>query len=332
MPILYLKQPDIDRAQWDALVAQSPQRQVYSLSWYLDVVSPGWEAVVELDAAGQYTAVMPVPWKKKLGMRYIQQPLFCQQLGIYSQDTSVTAATCQAFVQELYLRFRYINGYNFNTGNHLAIPPLPNVWVAQHSTLYLHLHKAYRQLNHAYSTNQKRNLQRAQKAGLTLEESSDIEPVIRFFKEEAASRIYGGVAEEAYAQLRALHQALQERGFASLFYTLDRDGRRNSGALFTVWGGHIVYLFNAAPQHGRKQNGRTFILDHMIRTYAGQEMVLDFESPGEQESAIVRFYKSFGPETMPIPTMRYNQLPGSVRFLQGVRMRLVRKLKGRQGA
>lgn len=327
MPIQYLKHHNIDRRQWDALVTASRQRQVYALSWYLDVVAPEWEAVVELDTAGAYTAVMPVPWRSKFGIRYIQQPLFCQQLGIYSLSGPVADATYIAFVQELRERFRYVSGYNFNTENQLPAGLPPEVQVHQTQTLYLPLNKPYEQLEQAYTRDRKVNLKRAQKAGLTVEESGDIAPIIRFFRGETAGNIYGGVAEEAYMQLRQLHQVLQEKRVAKLLYTTDSTGRQNSGCLFVTWGGHIVYIFNAAPQHGRKQNGRTLMIDYMIREYAGQEMVFDFESPGEQESDILHFYKSFGPEARPIPVLRYNQLPKGVKLVREARMRVVRRLR-----
>ena len=328
MPVLYLKHHDIDRTQWDAVVELSRQRQVYAMSWYLDVVAPGWDAVVELDASGVYTAVMPVPWRSKLGIRYIQQPLFCQQLGIYSLAKIIPEATYIAFVEELYRRFRYVASYNFNTANQLPAVLPPAIKPIQTLTLYLSLDKDYSQLYQGYTRDRRMNLKRAQKAGLTLEESGDIEPIIHFFREETAGRIYGGVAAKAYALLRQLYQVLQEKGVARLCYTTDSQGRKNSGCLFIVWGGHIVYIFNAAPQHGRKQNGRTLLIDHLIREYAGQEMVFDFESPDEKEPDILHFYQSFGPEAKPIPVLQYNRLPKGVRFIREARMRLVRKLRG----
>jgi hypothetical protein len=327
MPILYLKHNEIDLKQWDAVVEQSPQRQVYAMSWYLDVVAPGWEAVVELSEAGLYITVIPVPWRKKLGIRYIQQPLFCQQLGIYSLSEDIPKATCQAFVQALYRRFKYMAVYNFNTGN--TLPELPaEVQVGHTFTLYLNLDRSYAQLYQNYTRDRKMNLKRAQKAVLQLTESTDIEPIIQFFKEETAGRIHGGVAEDAYTMLRQLYQVLQEKGVAKLYYTTDRKGRKNSGCLFIIWGGRIVYIFNAAPQHGRKQNGRTLILDHIIREYAGQEMLFDFESPDEREPDIVHFYKSFRPEVKLIPMLQYNRLPKGVKLVREARMRLVRKLRG----
>lgn len=328
MPILYLKHTDIDLRQWDAVVTHSPQRQVYAMSWYLDVVSPGWEGVVETDAAGSYRTVMPVPWRRKLGMRYVQQPLFCQQLGIYSLEQRVAETTFQVFTQEIYQRFRYVVDYSFNTDN--ALPPLllPEVQVEQTVTLYLSLHHSYEQLYKGYSRDRKMNLKRAQKAGLQLRESDDIAPIIQFFKEETAGRIFGGVAEEAYEMLRQLYRVLREQGVAKLCYTTDSEGRKNSGCLFILWGGRIVYIFNAAPQHGRKKNGRTLMIDHMIREYAGQEVLFDFESPDEREPDILHFYKSFGPEVKPIPVLKYNRLPKGIKLVREARMRLVRKLRG----
>ncbi|MHA6249467.1 GNAT family N-acetyltransferase [Pontibacter sp. CAU 1760] len=327
MAVLYLQHNAIDKAKWDALVMQSRQRQVYAMSWYLDAVAAGWEALVETDLAGDYRNVMPVPWKRKLGIRYVQQPLFCQQLGIYSSAGVVPEAIFHAFLQELYQRFRYVINLHFNVANPLPDGLSPNLPFSYTATHYLPLHKPYAQLQSAYTRDRKLNLKRACKAGLTIQESSDIEPLIQFFKQETAGQIYGGVAAVAYQQLRALYQVLQERGMARLYYTLDRQGRLNSGCLFVIWQGYIIYLFNAAPQHGRKQNGRTLIIDHVIRQYAGQEMILDFESPVEEQEAIVHFYESFGPEAMPIPVLRYNQLPTGIRQIRDVRMRLVQKLQ-----
>ncbi|MFD3003724.1 GNAT family N-acetyltransferase [Pontibacter toksunensis] len=331
MPVLYLPHTDIDLEQWDAVVERSPQRQVYAMSWYLDVVSPGWEGVVEADDAGSYKMVMPVPWRSKLGIRYVQQPLFCQQLGIYALEGRVPHGTYLTFIQELYQRFRYVVDYNFNTDNQLPSLLLPEVEAGQTVTLYLNLHSSYEQLYKGYSRDRKMNLKRAHKAGLQLRESDNIELIIRFFKEETAGRIYGGVAAGAYDMLRQLYQVLREKGVGKMYYTVDKEGRENSGCLFIIWGGRIVYIFNAAPQHGRRQNGRTLLIDHIIRKYAGQELLFDFESPDEREQDILHFYKSFGPEVKPIPVLKYNRLPKGVKLMREARLQLVRKLKGLAG-
>ncbi|MFD2246534.1 GNAT family N-acetyltransferase [Pontibacter ruber] len=327
--IKYLQHPELDKTQWDQLIEQSPQRQVYALSWYLDVVSPGWEAVVELDAQGRYKTVLPVPCRSRYGIRFVQQPLYCQQLGVYALKASIDDNVYQQMLREVYHRFRYVISMQFNTANILPESmALPGVGVSQSQTLYLNLATGYETLYQRYTRDRKMNLKRAQRAQLTIAESEDIEPLISFFKAETQERIYGGVDESAYELLRQLYQALRQRGVARLLYTEDESGRKNAGCLFILWGGRIVYIFNASAKYGRKLNGRTLILDHIIREYAGQAYVLDFESPDTDEPDIFHFYQSFGSVPAPIPVVKYNRLPKAVKLFKNARMRLIRRLRG----
>jgi hypothetical protein len=65
-------------------IARSFNGIVYAYSWYLDIVSPGWDALVKDD----YKSVMPLTWRKKYGIKYLYQPFFTQQLGVFSSDKS----------------------------------------------------------------------------------------------------------------------------------------------------------------------------------------------------------------------------------------------------
>ena len=68
--IRYLTHNQIDTRRWDECIAQSPNGLVYAWSWYLDVVHPSWEALVEDD----YETVMPLTGNKKFGVNYLFQP------------------------------------------------------------------------------------------------------------------------------------------------------------------------------------------------------------------------------------------------------------------
>jgi hypothetical protein len=323
MNIRFLRHQQIDKKQWDALIEESQQGQVYALSWYLDVVSPLWEALVQLDEQGKYKVVMPLPCLKKLNFKYLQQPLFCQQLGVFNKVGKVSDQTYKEFLTSLKRKFNLIINYQFNTDN-----TLPQEFHLAHTyTLYLNLSKPYAQLQQHYTHDRKLNLKRAHRAGLQVQESDTIEPLISFFRSETAPRIYGGVSDDAYDILRRLYVILKERGLAKLLYSVDAQGRKNAGCLFIIWRNRIVYIFNAAAAHGRKLNGRTLMLDFMIQAYAGQDYIFDFESPDDREPDIVRFYKSFGPETMPIQMLQYNHLPKPIKLIRNLRMQLVKILK-----
>ena len=82
--IKYFQHSEIDKAKWDAYIEKSSNVMLYAYSWYLDIVSPNWVALIK----GDYKVVFPLPAKKKLGVSYISQPLFTQQLGLFSYDNS----------------------------------------------------------------------------------------------------------------------------------------------------------------------------------------------------------------------------------------------------
>ena len=81
MQIKHLQHKDIDYARWDECITQSHNQLTYAHSWYLDIVSPNWEALV----TENYEYIMPLPVKRKYGIPYLVQPIFVQQLGVFSK-------------------------------------------------------------------------------------------------------------------------------------------------------------------------------------------------------------------------------------------------------
>src|SRR5688572_4274032 len=115
MPV-YLTHDQINFAEWDRCLEKAGNGNIYGYSWYLNIVSPNWGAIVK-PANDGYSAIMPIPKRKKFGLLdYIIQPIFTQQLGVYytrpfSADDWNKVAT---LLQE---RFRFITSYSFNVGN-----------------------------------------------------------------------------------------------------------------------------------------------------------------------------------------------------------------------
>lgn len=323
MPVAQLLQyNEIDKAAWDVCVEASDQRQVYALSWYLDVVSPGWQAVVEQEGE-VYTCVMPLPVRRKYGILYLQQPLFCQQLGIYSRQ-ELRPEQAKAFLALVQQHFKYASGYAFCTGNSAPLQRIKQEELQPVYTLYLDLNKPYEQLWKGYNRDRKYNLNKARREKLRITHSHDIEPLIRLFRQNIAHKVYGGVDEAAYDTLRQLYTACVEKGIAELLYTLSEDGSITAGALFLYYGGYIIYIFNAADSSGRKSNGRTLLLDDLIQRNANTPQTLDFESP--MIESIAGFYESFGPVPVPFYTLKYNHLPLPLRLLKQARQQLLLRL------
>ncbi|MEA2107399.1 MAG: hypothetical protein U9P82_11900, partial [Bacteroidota bacterium] len=103
LAINHLQNAQIDKQKWDLTIENSHNGLVYALSWYLDVVSPGWNALV----LGDYEAVMPLPVKQKFGLEYLVQPPFCQQLGVFCSPDNEN--NDQYLLDQLQILFRYIH-------------------------------------------------------------------------------------------------------------------------------------------------------------------------------------------------------------------------------
>ena len=101
---------EIDKAKWDSCVVDSNNALIYAYSWYLDIVSPNWVALIK----GDYKVVFPLPAKKKLGVSYISQPLFTQQLGLFSSEISNNVDT-------------FLHIYSSNRMEIKHIPPRSNL-------------------------------------------------------------------------------------------------------------------------------------------------------------------------------------------------------------
>lgn len=318
----YLPHSQINYQQWDACVQASSQSIVYALSWYLDVVSPGWAGLVD-EQGGHYRAVVPLPEAKKFGITYLRQPFFAQQLGLFSVGEPPDMAGA---LHQVLSRYALISKYAFNTGNQpLAFPASPYLQAEPQYTHHLDLSLPYERLYQHYSRDRKLNLSRARKAGLQVVESQDIQPLIALFKSDAASRITGGAPEASYRMLEALYARLQQRGLARLYYTRSPAGDWDAGCLFVCYAHKIIYLFNAASVAGRRRNGRSLMIDQMIRQHAGQPYVFDFESPAAVAS-IIRVYRGFNARPQPFYTLRYNRLPAPLRWVKQARQLFYQKL------
>src|ERR1700722_3468437 len=156
--IKYLKHTEIDKAKWDVCIANSFNKNIYANSWYLDVVCPAWEALID----GDYQAVMPLTCNKKYGINYLYQPYFTQQLGILGMD-ELSNEKMNEFLNAIPSQFRLIE-INLNINNSIQnkefeIKNLP--------THLLNLNQSYEAIYSNYSDNLKRNLSKASKANLS---------------------------------------------------------------------------------------------------------------------------------------------------------------------
>ena len=153
----FLKNTEIDISLWDECISRSSQSLIYGLSWYLDIIAPQWCAIVK-EVKGKYIIAMPLTVRNKLGVNYIFQPVFAQQLGLFSvEDNTETMVHAINYLKE---KFILIN-YNFNIHN---TPLLKSTVFAKFTrnrvTHILLLDEKYQTILDKYSATNKRNIKK----------------------------------------------------------------------------------------------------------------------------------------------------------------------------
>lgn len=172
--IQYLHHSVIDKKKWDETISASVNGIIYACSWFLDIVSPGWDALV----SGDYESVLPLTHTKKWGIRYLRQPFFTQQLGIFSR-THLTASLSDEFLRNVTDRFRlaeiHLNAFNkVDEGRYRVI---------RRMNLELDLIPSYESLAGNYSQNTRRNLHKAFENNIELRRKVDPDELITLFRE-----------------------------------------------------------------------------------------------------------------------------------------------------
>lgn len=110
-----LKYHEIDFQKYTKCLENSVQRNWYAKKEVLDQLSENWEILMFED----YKAILPIPLKKKFGINFVIMPLFCQQLGVFSEkdDTGIN----DQFLQFLKKNYTILL-YSFNDRNLFSEP------------------------------------------------------------------------------------------------------------------------------------------------------------------------------------------------------------------
>lgn len=308
--IRYLKNEDIDRRKWDEAITRSFNGIVYAYSWYLDIVSPEWDALVKDD----YKTVMPLTWRKKYGINYLFQPFFTQQSGIFS-SAQLSADVVTEFLSAIpkHFKFAETNLNTFNTCNLSSLSGSSNFTIKQNLTHELDLIEEYENLAKKYSDNLKRNLKKAANNNLQTILSNQPEPVIKLFRKNRGAQI-ANLKERDYKTLTQLMYHAIHRGRAQVINVMNEHNELCAGAFFVESNNKAIFLFSGLSEEGKELGAMPFLLDSFIRQNAGKNITLDFE--GSNDINLARFYKSFGSKECVYLQVKINRLPFPLNLLK----------------
>ncbi len=281
--IQYLKQEDIDHKKWDACIDKALNSYIYAYSWYLDIVAGEWDALIEDD----YQSVFPLPFREKMGIKYIYQPIFSQQLGLFSQRIN-SNEKLEDFLNAIPDSFKLIE---LNLNKHHIPKVKTKVEIKENINIELELSRHYDMLYANYSTNLKRNIKKAAKNKLQQIPNIKPEELIRLFKENKGSEV-SAYTDLDYTRLGRLIYRLIHKGLAKIYSVGSTENNLLAAALFVKSKGRYIFLFSGLSEEGKQKGAMPFLIDSFIKEHSSSEFILDFE--GSNDINLAKFYRSFG--------------------------------------
>ena len=300
LKIKYLKHDKINQKVWDEVIRDSYNCNVYALSSYLNITTQGkWDALV----AGNYDYVMPIPVKKKFFIKVSLHPLFNQQLGIFSPH-KISREIVKDFVDAIPESIKYLE-LKFNKFNDLSLVTkgeiIPNV------NFELDLILPYQDLFKKFSANTKRNIKKALNNNIKTV-FIDNKSFFNFFRYYFSKQFKGVLGKKDFTTFKKLVDfGVLKSNFTPVFLgAVNNEAKLIATAFFIKHKNKIYYIDGISSPEGKDKSAMFLIFDHIIRTYSGNNMILDFE--GSNIESVARFYKGFGSMQTQYNTLIINKL------------------------
>lgn len=286
-PVQILPRRRIDEQRWNDAVARSPYAAPYGYTWWLDAVTGRRWAGLVLD---DYRVVLPLHLRISAGpLKLIDGAPFTQHAGPFGSLRAQDVEQLLAAIPRSYLLRRlglYLDPADLSLLFEKST--LHPRYVAQKRTNYeLDLSHPYNQVAESYRRRLKAKLKGL--PTLSLEEWS-IKEYLPFFRTHVGER--AGLKPAIYRRQQALLLALEANQSGKIYRFAAPDGTTTAALCLVQHQRRLIYLMAASSPAGLAQDGMPRLLDAIIRRYAGQNYVLDFE--GSDRPGIASFFRSFG--------------------------------------
>jgi hypothetical protein len=300
--IVYLKNSEIDREQWDACIMASQTNKPYAFSWYLDIMAPGWEALVDDD----YDSVFPLPGFTKFGFSYITTPIFLQQLGAFSPDKPADGMISE-FIDYLPEFYRFID---LCVGQKLEFRGFK---VTPRSNFELNLSNPYDKILSGFSSDCRRNICIAEKKKFDLTTRIKPEELIDLFIRNIGNRL-NGIKPRDYDRLNNLMNYCVANKKGCLQGIRDSRKKLIFGIFLIEVPGSKTILFTANSAQSREKRAGYYIVNEIIKNNSQTNTILDFA--GSSIPSVASFMESFGSVDNPYYRIYRNKLPWPISLLK----------------
>jgi len=293
-------------ADYDELVAVSPQGSIFATSWWLDAVAGGrWRANPLSEGGGVVAAWPTVVRRTRFGDVHEGAPL-TPYLGPLFAPRGSELRRREEEVKRLEQLAELLAG-----AAHLeaACNPAFDYWTPlrwhgfTQTTRYTWRLPRLDDLDAILSgarENIRREIRKAEKRGVTVEDGS-LEDFLDVHLRTAAHQEIPG-AERYLAVLRRIEAAASERNARRILLARDEDGRTHAGGYFVRDERWVYYLAGASDPELRTSGAASLLLWQGIAHAAEEGLGFDFE--GSIIRGVERFFRAFAGVPTPYSVVR----------------------------
>jgi hypothetical protein len=262
--IVYYKNDEIDRDQWDNCIKNSAGAKPYAYSWYLDNMAPGWEALVDDD----YDSVFPIPSRIRFGVQYASTPSFIQQLGAFSPDKPASVAINEflEFMPENYKLTDLCVGQKVNCQGYKVI---------EKPSFELSLNQGYDKLWERFTPECRINITHPSKKRYEVTEDISPEELADLCLKNKGLNIRGAKQKDYDRLVNLMHYCLSDKKGKISGVRATR--KKIAYCLFQInIPGRITLLLEANSTESNEKHLGYFVINEIIREKASSATKLDF--------------------------------------------------------
>lgn len=261
----FLDSSQIDKVKWDALVASSPNNNVFCYSWYLDATCKKWGAIVDKN----YTFGLPLPYKNRYLYKKVFQHPYSRNLDFFGTNEQLKEAIS---LMEDFAKF------SFNFNHHLNLKASC---------------KVYQSIELKNDIEYKKNAQRIIAKNQHLYHfniTNNTEPVLHLYFSNSFNKIKQQKKNKTFITQLTENAIKNQKGETIEVY--DAQNKLCAAAFFLKDKQTVCYLIGDCHLEDKKNGVMFSLMDFAIKHYQKDYEIFDFG--GSNVESVATFYKKMG--------------------------------------
>jgi len=266
--LTFLRNHEINLVKWDNCINNAHNGSIYAFSWYLDIISDEWTAIIRDD----YGAVMPLLQKKKAGIPYLAPSPFASQLGVFATEIMDEAMVNQ-FLKKTHNHYKFFT-IHLNKFNKID----PDLFHQKtRSTYEFDLILSHGVLQENYSDKVQLDLNIAREREISILPGITPNQFIDFLSEKEVITS-GKITKEQVFRLRKIIAFVLKHGLGDIYAAYTRENNLCAAVLFLRSNRKINLLFSAVSKEGLENRALEMLLDQYIKQHAEKNLTMNFEN------------------------------------------------------